>query len=265
MTQRNTPNYNPAVSGDLYAAFQQIIRTYLSTNVFTAMPATVQAVNNDGTVNLLPVIKQKTTLNESLDISDDDIIPNIKVLYFLGGGSEISFEAQAGDYGFLIACKQDISNYVSSHSTSDVASSRLFSFSNGMFFPLDFFGSPRVKLTIKRDRNGTTSSMIFDDDGIKIDTNKDMTVTVTGTANITANAVNVTAATNATVTALNTVEVSASSAIINAAVINLGAGTGTEGGVARKEDTVEVYITSGSSAGTWQGKITGGSSKVRAG
>lgn len=47
--------------------------------------------------------------------------------------------------------------------------------------------------------------------------------------------------------------------VINSSTINLGTGGS---GVARIGDTVEVNITSGSSAGTYQGTITSGSSNV---
>lgn len=244
---RNTPNYKPSSARDIYAGFQQILRDYLNDYLFTATPATVQAVNGDGTVNLLPVIQEKTTDGTALEITDNDLITNIKVLYFVGGGCEISFEAGVGDFGLLIACKADITTYTQTHTASMAPSTRKFSLSNGMFLPLDFFDTSKTQITISRQAGN--SSIVLNDGGITINTDE----------NIVANAK------VASINAQRAVEINGNFAtMINSNVIGFNASDDSKG-VAREGDTVEVYITSGSSAGTWQGKITGGSGTVKAG
>lgn len=242
---RNTPNYNP--NRDLFTTFKQIIKDYLNDYLFTATPATVQAVNGDGTVNLLPVIQEKTTDGTALEITDNDLITNIKVLYFVGGGCEISFEAGVGDFGLLIACKADITTYTQTHTTSMAPSTRRFSLSNGLFLPLDFFDTSKTQITISRQAGN--SSIVLNDNGITINTD----------GNIVANA------SSATVTATKNVVLNASRAIINSTAISLGGIGVADKGVARVGDEVEVKITSGSSTGTWRGTITKGSTMVKAG
>ena len=248
---RNTPNYKPSSARDIYAGFQQILRDYLNDYLFTATPATVQAVNGDGTVNLLPVIQEKTTDGTALEITDNDLITNIKVLYFVGGGCEISFEAGVGDFGLLIACKADITTYTQTHTASFAPSTRKFSLSNGMFLPLDFFDTSKTQITISRQAGN--SSIVLNDGGIIINTD----------GNIIANAEKIQAnASDIEANAENNVVITANRAMINSSRIILGGGTE---GVARYGDEIQVKITSGSSAGTWTGTITGGSDKVLAG
>lgn len=242
---RNTPNYNP--NRDLFTMLNQVVKDYLNMYLFTATPMTVQSVNGDGTVNLLPVLQNKTTAGEVLEITEADLVTNIKVLYFLGGGCEISFEAGVGDFGLLIACKADITEYTQTHTTAGIPTTRKFSLSNGMFLPLDFFDTSKTCITISRQAGN--SSIVLDDSGITINTD----------GNIVANA------TSATVTTQQNVEINALSAIINSSAISLGGIGVANEGVARVGDEIEVKITSGSSAGTWKGTITKGSTKVLAG
>ena len=133
----NTPNTNPACSSDVFTAFRQIVKTYLSDFVFTADPVKVVEVGADGYLTVRPVVKQETTSGKTLSIGSDNDICNVRPLYFLGGGTELSFEAAAGDYGLLIACKSDVTKYAVLH-TEAVGGLRQFSPSNGFFLPIDF-------------------------------------------------------------------------------------------------------------------------------
>lgn len=232
----NTPNYNPAINGDVFTALRQVVKTYLSDFLFTAEPMQVVKVNADSSLDLIPVISDKTTLGEEISITNDDIITNIKPLYLVGGGTEISFEAKTGDFGLLIACKKDITDFSKTHSESQISSLRQFSLSNGFFLPIDLFSAKKTCLTIKRENESSNSSIILDDSGIKITTDKDITIqcqnstatieqadtinctdcklTATGDTEITA--------ANAKITAQQNVEITAVSAIIKSTDISLG-------------------------------------------
>lgn len=259
----NTPNYNPSSSSDIFTAFRQIIKTYLSDFVFTADPVKVVEVGADGYLTVRPVIQQETTSGETLSFSSDDDICNVRPLYFLGGGTELSFEAAAGDYGLLIACKSDVAKYASAH-TEAVGGLRQFSLSNGFFLPIDFFPTKRTKLTISRTgttEEAATSSIVLDDTGITVTTTGVLSASAKSATVTTTEAVEVSAK-SATITTTEAVNVSAQSATVTADSVSLGGAGGA--GVARVGDAVSVTVASGSSAGTWTGTITAGSAKVTA-
>lgn len=259
----NTPNYNPSSSSDVFTAFRQIVKTYLSDFVFTADPVKVVEVGADGYLTVRPVVKQETTSGETLSIGSDNDICNVRPLYFLGGGTELSFEAAAGDYGLLIACKSDVTKYAVLHAEA-VGGLRQFSPSNGFFLPIDFFPTKRTKLTISRTgttAEAATSSIVLDDAGITVSTTGALLVSAKSATVTTTEAVAVSAK-SATITATEAVDVSAKSATVTADAVSLGGAGGAA--VARVGDAVSVTVASGSSAGEWTGTITAGSAKVTA-
>lgn len=239
----NVPNYDPSKLDTLYGIFRQIIKSYLTDNVDTASIVTVQAVNEDGSLNVLPVLNQLTTTGEILKNAE---VANVRPFYFVGGGCEISFPIAAGDYGLLIACKFDGSGYIQTHISADIASFRQFDNSNGVFLPFDFVPSAKTGVTIKKTTENATDSIVMENDVITITHAgaKNVTLTISDSGlTITTDAPLSVTADSATVTASGT-------ATITAATVNLGGEGGP--GVARIGDTVNLST----------GLITGGSGKV---
>lgn len=158
---------------------------------------------------------------------EPSVIYNIPVLSLKGNNCSLMFDVSEGNQGILIAGQYDITEYKKNKSVSDKPTSRTYSYSDGFYLPMTLTDKQDNKITITYGG----SSIEVADSGITINGSSSVDITTT-TANITADTVNL-------------------------------AGGGN--GVARVGDKVEVEITSGSSAGTWEGTIKEGSEKVLAG
>lgn len=220
--ERNAPNFNPGALTDFYTAVQQAISDYLMNYVATCIPVEVVAVNkeNNQFVTVKPVLQSMEMNGQILPITEQNYYTNIPMMTMFGNSCEISFNVSPGDKGLLIACKFDIGNYKQTQTTATKPSRRRFSFSDGFFLPLNFQQKSEGVIV----RNGETVLNLLPE-----------SITMT----------------------TKTVEVNADTATVNAQAVQLG-GAGGEA-IARVGDSVEVNVTSGSSAGTWSGTITSGS------
>lgn len=243
LTEKNAPSFNPGALSDFYAAVQQAIADYLGDYVSTCIPVEVVSIPvdtetgepNNQLVNVQPVL-QNTMMNGTvLPITSNDTYYNIPMMTLFGNQCEISFQVSPGDKGLLIASKYDISNYKNIHAATDKPTLRTFSFSDGFFLPLDFQQKQNGIIL----RNGETVLNILPE-SITINTKS----------------IDVTAQT-ATVKAEETVTIETQTATITAQAVNLGGEAGV--GIARIGDQVSVDVQAGSSAGTWTGTITSGS------
>ncbi|MCH5202385.1 MAG: hypothetical protein J1F17_04175 [Oscillospiraceae bacterium] len=216
-----TPNFNPGAISNDFAAIQEIIKQYLNDYLFTCTFVKVVGVGeNSQFVNVQPVIQNVATNGEIIPLSDGDIIYNVPMLTMYGDNCEISLNAAIGDLGLIIACRQDISKFKQTKQAASIGSRRMFSFSDGVYLPLSF-NARQPGVIVK---NGDSVLHILPE-----------SITMT----------------------TKTVTVNSDTATVNAGTVNLGGEGGK--GIARIDDTVEVNVTSGSSAGTWTGKITSGS------
>lgn len=228
LTERNAPSFNPGALSDFYTAIQQCIADYMSNYVSTCIPVEVVSIPadsetgeaNNQLVNVQPVLQNTMMNGDILPITSNDIYYNIPMMTMFGNQCEISFEVTPGDKGLLIASKYDISNYKTEHVATDKPTLRTFSFSDGFFLPLDF-QNKQAGVILK---NGESVLNILPE-----------SVTINTKA----------------------VQVTAETATVTASAVALGGEGGSA--VSRVGDTVEVEVTSGSSAGMWSGKITSGS------
>jgi hypothetical protein len=218
------PNLSLGVNSP-YTADEQKFRYFTDAFVDTVTPVEVVAVNG-AFVDVKPLLQRVTINNEIIAITDADVINNVPVLKFYGNKCKLYYELSAGVKGLLLASKFDMRNYKKVHGVCEVASARQFSFASGFFLPVDFGDNDKTGFVIE---NGDTYLQILPD------------------------AVNIKA---------TTINVDCATANVNASAINLGGDGGAQ--VARLGDTVQVEVTSGSSAGTWNGTITSGSTIVKA-
>jgi len=131
------PNFNLSILNDLNSAIDQILKNYIDANIMTAMPAQVKSF--DGTfVDVAPISKNTLTNGTVLDITDDDIIPNVPLAQMMGGGGKIIINVSPGDFGLLIACRKDISAWKKNKEILPTPTNRSFSWSDGFFLPLCF-------------------------------------------------------------------------------------------------------------------------------
>lgn len=239
---KNVPNFNPSKENDPFSGQRQIIRTYLSDFVFTSGIVRIEAQADDGTLEVVPVLEHVTTTGEVLKNTTEDRIFGIKPFYPVGAGCEISYPVAVGDFGLLIACKLDISDFIETHAPAPVASSRLFDEANGLFIPIDFFAEKKTGIKIIRTTENGTDSATFDDAGVTISHTGQKSATITLSDS------------GVSITTDGDLSVSAENATVTANAVNLG-GTGGQP-VARVGDTVLVNGV--------QGSIQSGSNTVKA-
>ena len=218
-------NYSSADTLDDLNALMYVIRSQIENGVNTVEIVRILKKNDNGTVDVIPVIKNISASKEPID---ETPIYGVRYMRFQYGKNAITVEPEEGDVGLLLVCKKDISAY-----DSGMVPSRIkFNLSSGVYIG-GLLGA-----------NETPTQFIhFEDD--KID------IVGTGTININAPTVNITA--DEAVIEAETSTIKSTTSTIEATTINLGG----EGGkaVARAGDNVV--------AGTTViGQIQSGSSKV---
>lgn len=128
---------NPNVSsekGDLTSNLRLFFESFIKENLDDMLPCKVVAHNrNTNRVDLQPLIMLKATDGSKFN---RQIIKNIPVFRFGGGGFFISIPIKAGDFGWIKANDRDISLMIQSGGNTDIPNTkRLHSFNDGLFFP----------------------------------------------------------------------------------------------------------------------------------
>lgn len=127
----NIPNYNP--NSTLFSNIEYIINKYLLNNVFTADLMEIASINETNTINIKSILQNVDTAGNIIE--NNTTINNVNVLMIKGGQTSISFNCQVGDIGLYLSLKKDYSKYFSNQETT-INNNILFSFSNGVFIPL---------------------------------------------------------------------------------------------------------------------------------
>lgn len=128
---------NPNVSserGDLTSNLRLFFESFVKENLDDMLPCKVVAHNrNTNRVDLQPLIMLKATDGSKFN---RQIIKNIPVFRFGGGGFFVSVPIKVGDFGWIKANDRDISLMVQSGGGTDIPNTkRLHSFNDGLFFP----------------------------------------------------------------------------------------------------------------------------------
>lgn len=156
-------------ASSVYGIFENAISNYLKARLSVCIAVEVVSIEgNFATVK--PLISHLDTTGKQINLTDDDNIPNVPIMFFSGAFGSFKFKVNPKDKGLLIASNCDISNYKKNHSQSVVASSRSFSFSDGFFIPLDFGGAGN-NLIIKNNNSSlemSNSEIIITASGFKI-------------------------------------------------------------------------------------------------
>lgn len=127
----NIPNYNP--NNTLFSNIEYIINKYLLNNVFTADLMEIASINENNTINIKSILQNVDTAGNIIE--NNTTINNVNILMIKGGQTSISFNCQVGDIGLYLSLKKDYSKYFSNQETT-INNNILFSFSNGVFIPL---------------------------------------------------------------------------------------------------------------------------------
>ena len=144
----NINSNNPGSYTDLFRGFKTILDNYMKRNVATCQPVRIVNVNAENAF----VDVQSVLLNADTDgnIYQSSVIPNVPVCMMFGNSCEITFEVSVGDFGLLIASKQDISNFKNNKGDVEIASHRSFNWSDGFFLPLTFKNASSSSLLLQR-------------------------------------------------------------------------------------------------------------------
>lgn len=127
------PNTN-SEKGDLTSNLRLFFESFIKENLDDMLPCKVVAHNRDtNRVDIQPLIMLKATDGSKIN---RQVIKNIPVFRFGGGGFFISVPIKVGDFGWIKANDRDISLMVQSGGKADIPNTkRLHSFNDGLFFP----------------------------------------------------------------------------------------------------------------------------------
>lgn len=218
--------YNSADVLDDLNALMYIIKNQIENSVNTIDIVRVVKVNDNNTLDVLPIIKD---INASKEPIDESVIYGISFLRTQSGKNAIKIDPVVGDIGFILTCKKDISAIASGMVGSRMKYNPANSIYIGGLFGLN---------------QEPTQFLEFGEDTVK--------VKGTGTITIDAPTVEV-KATTAKVEATGTATVKGATVNVEATTaLNLG-GVAATAGVARIGDAVNLQT----------GKIVGGSTLVK--
>lgn len=217
---------NPAAMSTPFGIFDLMLRQYFGSRLAVMQP--VQVVSVSGTfANVRPVIARFDTNGQKINITDNDIIPNIPIVQPFSAKGTVRINVAAGDKGLLFAGNFDTSNYKQAHGDTTVGSARQFNWSDGFFMPVDFQALPDGVLI----QSGASEIQATDGE-ITVTTSK---LKITADVEITGN-VEITGDTTATGNVDMTGALTVGETIVATGTIT-GAGTGlsthTHGGIAR--------------------------------
>lgn len=128
---------NPNTSSeksDLTSNIRLFFESFVKESLDDMLPCKVVAHDRDtNRVDLQPLIMLKATDGTKMN---RQIIKNIPVFRFGGGGFFISVPIKVGDFGWIKANDRDISLMIQSGGNADIPNTkRLHSFNDGLFFP----------------------------------------------------------------------------------------------------------------------------------
>ena len=131
-TNESNPDFDRANQGTLQGVIDQAIRNAML-NLEVMLPATIVAYDRSTNIaSVQPQILMVTTDGTELQRATQATIP---VFSYSGGGFTINFPQKAGNRGWIKASDRDISLYAQSGNASKPNTSRLHSFSDGLFIP----------------------------------------------------------------------------------------------------------------------------------
>lgn len=174
VSNNNIVGGNKGALNDPVAGFMNLMERYLRSYVNTVQPVEITAINGDGTVNVKPLLQNKTTNGDVLHPVE---IYNIPILSLKGNNCSLVFDVAVGNQGLLIAGQYDITDYKKTKAVSGKPTNRTYSYSDGFYLPMTLTDKQDNKMTI----NYGNSSITLKDSQVDISTT---------TANINADTVN---------------------------------------------------------------------------
>lgn len=111
---------------DNYNSLIFVINQFIKNTINTVELVRVDLINDDGTIDVIPVVKRETADGT---YAENGIIPNVKYIQYQAGTNAIIVKPQVGDIGLLLINKRDISNALG----GVVATNRMFNPCDGIY------------------------------------------------------------------------------------------------------------------------------------
>jgi len=207
------PSDNNSLAGSIRFAFSKMMQK--TDGMLPARVIAYDRVENRVQVQLL--ISLITTSGASVPRQQ---IASVPVFLPGGGGLFLSFPINTGDLGWVIANDRDISNFLSTYTTSIPNTNRVKQFSDSVFFPDIMFGytlAPGADGAVVLQNLAGTVSIVVSNTDVTI--NSATNVTINSTADVVVNA------TTMTINASHNLNVNAAANML----FTVGSGTGTLG------------------------------------
>lgn len=100
-------NLSPEAQTDDYNSIRYIIESVIDSEVKTIDLVRVTGINDDGTINVIPVVQTVSAGNEPIPVIN---INHIRYIRWQAGTNAIKMIPEVGDVGLFCICKKDISN-----------------------------------------------------------------------------------------------------------------------------------------------------------
>lgn len=100
-------NLSPEAQTDDYNSIRYIIESVIDSEVKTIDLVRVTGINDDGTINVIPVVQTVSAGNEPIPVIN---INHIRYIRWQAGTNAIKMIPKIGDVGLFCICKKDISN-----------------------------------------------------------------------------------------------------------------------------------------------------------
>lgn len=100
-------NLSPEAQTDDYNSIRYIIESVIDSEVKTIDLVRVTGINDDGTINVIPVVQTVSAGNEPIPVIN---INHIRYIRWQAGTNAIKMIPKVGDVGLFCICKKDISN-----------------------------------------------------------------------------------------------------------------------------------------------------------
>lgn len=111
---------------DNYNSLIFVINQFIKNTINTVELVRVELINEDGTIDVIPVVKRETADGT---YAENRTIPNVKYIQYQAGTNAVIVKPQVGDIGLLLINKRDISNAQG----GIVATKRMFNPCDGIY------------------------------------------------------------------------------------------------------------------------------------
>lgn len=135
------PSQNPNDKNDLIGTLKLAFNKLMQ-QINVMLPASVTAVNDNGSVNVKPLI---TMLGTNAQQVERAVIYDVPMLQLGAGGYVLRFTPQVGDIGWVKACDRDISNFLNTLKMARPKTLRKHNFSDAVFMPHPMSGVNAVE------------------------------------------------------------------------------------------------------------------------